>query len=926
MATRGKLPGRDLIVGGVAGVLGLWVPGVGAAAQPDASELEPGVSLRMYQAGSALEHIHEPAQGMTPNVDRRIPTIDLPGDDAFGPMRDRFIATVEGYLLVDEPGEYAFRLTSDDGSLLAIDGETVIWNKGLHAPLPMTGRVRLDAGLVPLRVLMFENTGGAYLRLEWQRPDADGFEIVPPASLRTEKGVTRVVSPGVKRLDAEVAGFRPGDRIPLEAVHPGWKLTTIHPDDFDPMVGCMELLPDGRLIIGMFEPKNNGVRLTAPNGDLWAFTNLDADDPNDIVVEKFAEGFYHPLGLRYVDGALYVAQRDEITKMTDRDGDGSFETRERFASGWTSDNYHHFTFGLEEHEGFLYATLSTSIGAAGHKILKGEIRGINGPNPPNRGTLMKISLEDGSIEYVAGGFRTPNGIVVSPAGEVFVAENQGGWMPANKINHVKPGRFYGHYNETRVLTDRYPRGGEPALFADQPPSPPAVWLPQNEVNNSPTEMLWIEDGPFAGQMYVGELKLGGIRRVFLEEVEGQVQGAVFRFSQGFEGGVNRLLWGPRGEIFVGCIGEQATWSWRGTRTGLQRLEPTGDSAFEFHSVHATPNGFAIRFTEPVPTEQLADLANYRAAQWRYIATPDYGGPKINEESLRVTRAVPSPDGMVVVLTVEGLKEDRCVYLHADLTSAAGERIWSPEAWYTLNRIPGRPDPRSIRHTGLPSVLVFTKTAGFRHASIRDGVRALEELGKQHGFGVVATDNANIFNDDSLRRFDAVVFLSTTGDVLNLSQEAAMERFVRAGGGFVGIHAAADTEYDWPFYRELVGAQFMSHPRVQEAAIEVIDREHPSTEHLGDRWVRTDEWYDFQSVPHGAVRRLMMLDESTYEGGRMGADHPIAWCHERFGGRSFYTGGGHTSESFDEPAFRRHLLGGIEWVLERARASDAAGVR
>jgi type 1 glutamine amidotransferase len=214
------------------------------------------------------------------------------------------------------------------------------------------------------------------------------------------------------------------------------------------------------------------------------------------------------------------------------------------------------------------------------------------------------------------------------------------------------------------------------------------------------------------------------------------------------------------------------------------------------------------------------------------------------------------------------------------------------------------------------VLVFTKTAGFRHGSIASGVAALAELGPDHAFRTTHTEDAAVFTDDGLARFDVIVFLNTTGDILDDDQQAAMERFIRAGRGFVGIHSATDTEYDWPWYTGLVGAQFRSHPPVQPAEIDVIDREHPATAHLPARWPRTDEWYDFRAQPPSTVRILMNLDESTYNGGQMGTPHPIAWCHEYDGGRAIYTAGGHTNESFAEPDFRAHLAGAIRWAAEQ----------
>jgi len=210
------------------------------------------------------------------------------------------------------------------------------------------------------------------------------------------------------------------------------------------------------------------------------------------------------------------------------------------------------------------------------------------------------------------------------------------------------------------------------------------------------------------------------------------------------------------------------------------------------------------------------------------------------------------------------------------------------------------------------ILVFSKTAGFQHSSIPEGLRAIQELERQGEFLVDTTSDAAGFSAENLARYRAVVFLNTTGDVLNPAQQTAMEGFIRSGGGYVGVHAAADTEYDWPWYGRLVGGYFESHPQVQEAAIDVVDRSHPATAHLPARWVRTDEWYNYKNL-NPDVKVLALLDESSYEGGKNGDHHPIIWCHEFDGGRAFYTGGGHTEESYREPDFMRLLEAGIKWA-------------
>ncbi|MEV0134028.1 ThuA domain-containing protein [Dactylosporangium sp. NPDC050688] len=217
------------------------------------------------------------------------------------------------------------------------------------------------------------------------------------------------------------------------------------------------------------------------------------------------------------------------------------------------------------------------------------------------------------------------------------------------------------------------------------------------------------------------------------------------------------------------------------------------------------------------------------------------------------------------------------------------------------------------------VLVFSKTAGFRHDSIPAGIQAIRDLGAANNFTVTATEDAAAFTAANLAQYETVVFLSTTGDVLNTTQQAAFESYIRAGGGYVGIHSAADTEYDWSFYGTLVGAYFASHPAIQQANVKVENRAHPATAHLPQTWTRTDELYNYRSNPRSTARVLATLDESSYSGGSMGADHPITWCKTIDSGRSFYTGLGHSQASYAESALRAQLLGGIRYAAKRAQA-------
>ena len=211
-----------------------------------------------------------------------------------------------------------------------------------------------------------------------------------------------------------------------------------------------------------------------------------------------------------------------------------------------------------------------------------------------------------------------------------------------------------------------------------------------------------------------------------------------------------------------------------------------------------------------------------------------------------------------------------------------------------------------------SVLVFSKTAGYRHASIAEGKTALLKLGLDNNFSVDTTEDATWFTDKNLKKYNVVVFLSTTGDVLNDEQQNAFIKYIQSGKGFLGIHAATDTEYDWAWFVKLVGANFESHPKPQKAKLIVTDKTHLSTSHLPATWERTDEWYNFKNI-NSATKVVMTIDETSYDGGKNGANHPMAWYHEYDGGKSFYTALGHTTESYSDPLFLQHLLGGIKYV-------------
>ncbi len=296
---------------------------------------------------------------------------------------------------------------------------------------------------------------------------------------------------------------------------------------------------------------------------------------------------------------------------------------------------------------------------------------------PDRGRTIKIS-KDGNYEWINYGLRTPNGIGLGVDNEIFVTDNQGEWVPGNKLIHVKKGEYHGMH------------WGLPVSVTETPPiAAPAIWLPEDEIGNSPSEPVLIKEGPYKGQMLHGDVTHGGIKRDFLEKINGEYQGAVFRFTQGLEAGVNRLRWGPDGALYIGGVGMVGGWSWKEKQYGLQRMTYNGKVTFEMLAVRAKPNGFEIEFTEPINVGIEIKPDDFLVQQWWYLPTEKYGGPKLDLEKLNITSITISDDRLRVSLEIPNLKEEHVVYfrLPEHLQSISDQSLWSSEVWYTLNKIP-----------------------------------------------------------------------------------------------------------------------------------------------------------------------------------------------------------------------------------------------
>ncbi|MFJ7125550.1 ricin-type beta-trefoil lectin domain protein [Streptomyces sp. NPDC098101] len=635
----------------------------------------PGVTLRVFDVQVPLNNLCVLKPGQTPNIDKLMPVVDWSTPADFG-LETHFVTHVVGNIVVPQTGSYTLRLASDDGSRLLIDDQVVINHDGLHGPDPKDATVNLTAGSHALRIEHFERDGGQQITLSWKPPGAAGFGVVPNSALSTDADVVRVTAPG--RKECEGIADTPGDGLPLTGVHPNYTLTDLRPKGFEPQVSAMDWLPDGRLAVTTWGGSNN------TTGEVYLLGNVTGNTgPDKVTVKKVASGLKEPMGIKHVDGKLYVSQKHELTELNDTNGDEVTDQYRRVATWPFGGNFHEFAFGLLYKDGFFYLNLSVSINYGG---------ATTNPQPaPNRGTTVKVNRQTGEIAYVAGGLRTPNGIGWGPEGGIFVTDNQGGWLPSSKLVHIKQDRFFNHYMN--------PAGP----FDSRPVTKPVLWLPQNEIANSPSTPLQLTDGPFAGQMLFGDVTYGGVQRGFLEKVGGEYQGAVFRLTQGLEAGVTRISVGPDGALYAGGLGAGGNWGQEGKLAfGLQKLSPNGANAFDIRAMRAVPGGFALEYTQPLSTQTATDLAKrYTIKQWRYAPTADYGGPKIGEETLTAQSATLSADRKTVTLAIPGLKADRVVHVRSPrpFSSATGETLWSTEAWYTLNRLAGGVPTGEIRGLG-----------------------------------------------------------------------------------------------------------------------------------------------------------------------------------------------------------------------------------
>lgn len=462
------------------------------------------------------------------------------------------------------------------------------------------------------------------------------------------------------------------------AQHPGFELINFRPSGFQPMVTGIGWLSDGRMAVAHWGGTHGGIEKPQMTGKIHLLSGTSGNSPVTSTPALYADSLEDVMGMIVVDDHIFVSGGYRILELVDKNKDGKAdEKRVVFTLPGGPHARHEFLFGILHKPGKFYVNASTA-----------KCCGDDGQKNPWRGTTLEVDSATGKFEVIGMGLRTPNGLGWGPAGEIFVPDVQGNWLPSNKLINIRKGRFYGYKHTPRETWD------------ETPESPPAVYIPQGALGNAPGNPLLLSKGPYAGQILMGDVSHGGIQRYFLETVKGEYQGAGFHFLGGLEAGTERLAEGPDGMIYAGGIGElDGGWNWLGKMFGLQKLKPNGKSAFEMLAVRSLgATAMEIEFTEPLAAGSEA-ATNFFAESWHYEPTSAYGGPQIGRLTLTVRGVAVSSDRKKAILDIEGLAERKVVHfrLGAAIKNGEGKALWQNEAWYSLNAFgPGSPVPTGFR--------------------------------------------------------------------------------------------------------------------------------------------------------------------------------------------------------------------------------------
>ncbi len=586
---------------------------------------------------------------------------------------DHFDAVVYFYHEFDaaEAGRLPISLGADDTMSLWFNGTRLLNEDHERAAAPdqFFAQLKLKPGKNQLLLKVCQYGGGWGVYVAPELPDT----LPPKVQQQYVKDFPRTGSPSASHGTAGEAKF--------------YEIITIQePADCVLEVGGLAFRPDGKLLA------------CTRRGEIWLIANPTSRNPTEIKFTKFASGLHEALGLHVVDDkTVYVAQRPELTKVTDTNGDGIADEFATVSDQWgISGDYHEYCFGpAVDKEGQMYVTLNVGFGG-GHQA-KGAFRGW----------CMKIDPKTGKTEPFAYGLRSPNGVTVSPDGDLFYADNQGEWSASNKLCHLQKGKFYGHqaplrWRKDSPFADRPEKVASGMLYDGQPPpgktqpkgfpdvERPAIWFPYGRMGQSVSEPKWDTTagkfGPFAGQIFVGDQTKASVMRVALEKVNGVFQGACFPFRSGFQCGVNRLAFGPDGALYVGQT-NRGWGSLGGRPQGLQRLSFLGPVPTEVSTVKLTKTGFDFAFTKPLDPAIVAKPEAFAVKSFTYIYHSTYGSPEADTQPEKVTAIRVSEDRRTVSVAVPDLRIGRVYDFKLNgVKSAEGQDLLHTEAYYTLNEL------------------------------------------------------------------------------------------------------------------------------------------------------------------------------------------------------------------------------------------------
>lgn len=521
-------------------------------------------------------------------------------------------------------------------------------------------------------------------------------------------------------------------------------------DDFYKIVTLP--VPEGVLLEvgGITTLPNGSLALATRRGDVWIVENPSSTKP---YFKKFAAGLHEILGLTYKDGAFYCAQRGELTKLIDKNGDGKADTYETVTSWPVSGHYHEYSFGPKiAPDGNFFVSGNVAFGD--EEWWRGESR------VPTRGWIFKV-YQDGRLEPWATGMRSPCGLGMID-GELFYTDNQGDWMGSGGIWHIKKGSFTGHPAGLKWAANTNVKLTEEQFFAERDNrkvkdaggnyikpenvqnedfkmlyelkekypmvQTPAVWLPHGILGISNAEIIKDDTqgsfGPFAGQLFVGDQGQSKIMRVFMEKINGEYQGAAWDFRAGFQSGVLRMVFAGDGSMFVGETNRG--WGSAGdANQGIQRLVWNGKLPFEMLAVRAMPDGFEVEFTMPVDKKSIENIASYKVSSFLYKHHPVYGSPPVNQKELAIKGVKLSEDGKKLRIVVDGLRKYYIHQLSLDGVRAANN-YWSlvhPTAYYTLNNIPTETADIKAINDFVPFKNVPVKTETKKSTTVKTAAKA-----------------------------------------------------------------------------------------------------------------------------------------------------------------------------------------------------------